>query len=365
MTLPVRRRLRGLLVLPVVVALTLVAPPPSALAASDQAPSSQRQVTVMTRNLYLGADLTGVLGPDPFGAFGAIITAVISSQPAKRMAGVAAEIAAADPDVVALQEVATWHVAATTPDIDYDFLALLQSSLAALGEPYSVAVTQTNFDSAQQLPAQVQAYATFSDRDVILVRDAPASQVKVLDTFKDHFTAQLNLPALGTVINFRRGYQWADLKTRGKTWRVVNTHPEAYSLSDLGVGGGTPATDANTRQGVELAAALSDATMPVVLLGDLNSSPADTMRLAYARLLTADFVDSWLALGKSGSAYTCCYNGSLSGGALSSRLDHVLVRGEASPISATRVGVDAAWTSTPMWPSDHAGVVTSVSIGKQ
>ena len=364
MTLTSRRALRGLLTLPLAAALTVGASTP-ALAASDQAPVSERQVTAMTRNLYLGADLTGVLLPgDPAAAFGSIISAVIASQPAKRMAGVAAEIAATDPDVVALQEVSTWHIAATTPDIDYDFLALLQASLAALGEPYRVAVTQTNFNSATQLPSYVQAFATFTDRDVILVRAAPAAQVQVLDTFAAPFTAQLSLPALGTLIDFRRGYQWADLRTRGKSWRVVNTHPEAYSLTDLG-GTGTAATDANTRQGEELVAALSGATLPVVLLGDLNSGTADTMRLAYARLLEAGFADTWLGLGQAGTAFTCCYNATLSGGALSSRIDHVLTRGDAVAVSATQVGVAQTWTSAPKWPSDHASVVTTVSIGKQ
>jgi endonuclease/exonuclease/phosphatase family metal-dependent hydrolase len=316
----------------------------------------------MTRNLYLGADLTGVItSANPAAAFGDIIANVIASQPATRMAAVAAEITARDPDVVALQEVSTWHIAATTPTIDYDFLALLQGALAAAGEPYRVAVSQTNFNSATQLPAFVQAFATFTDRDVILVREAPASQVQVLDTFAAHFTSQLNLPALGTVINFNRGYEWADLKTRGKTWRVVNTHPEAYSPATFGLG----IPDVNTAQAVQLVAALAGASMPTVVLGDLNSRPGELNRQAYAILLAAGFSDTWTALGKSTTAYTCCYNATLTGGTLDERIDHVLVRGEVAPIDAEQVGSVAIAAARPMYASDHLGVVTTVSIGKR
>lgn len=373
MTRSVRRLLRGLLAVPLVTALAFTTAPTGALAASAQAPVSERQATVMTRNLYLGADLTRVLtAANPLVGMVQIAATVEASRPPQRMAAVADEIAAADPDVVALQEVADWHIAGKNPldgsqlvpAADYDFLALLQQALVARGEPYHVVVSQRNFDSTTQLPAFVQALATFADRDVILARDdASVSQLQVLATSAAHYTAQLRIPVptLGVTIDFDRGYEWADVKTRGKVWRVVNTHPEAYSPADLGL----PGADVNSAEGLELASALAGVTSPVVLLGDLNSGQQDTTRIAYSELLAAGFADSWLALGDPDSAGTCCRDELLAGGVLDQRIDHVLTRGAVTPVSAEHVGVDPVSATAPRWPSDHAGVVTALTVAKQ
>lgn len=373
MSLSVRRCLRGVLALPVVAALAVGLPPTGASASSTIAPVSTRQVTVMTRNLYLGADLTRLLtAPNPILGAAQIAATVEASQPAKRMALVADEIAAARPDLVGLQEVADWHITGKNPidgtqlvpAADFDFLALLQQDLAADGAPYHVAVAQTNFDSTEQLPQALASLATFADRDVIIERDgAPTSQLKVLDTFATHFTAQLSIPiaSIGVTIDFDRGYEWADVKTRGKVWRLVNTHPEAYSPAQLGLPGG----DVNGAQAQELVTALDGVTTPIVVVGDLNSRVGDPARGGYAVLTGAEFADSWLQLDNPDNAFTCCRNETLTGGTLDERIDHVLVRGEVAPVSAEHVGVDPESATPPLWPSDHAGVVTTVSIGKQ
>jgi endonuclease/exonuclease/phosphatase family metal-dependent hydrolase len=373
MTRSVRRLLRGLLAVPLVTTLAFTATPTGALAASAQAPVSERRATVMSRNLYLGADLTRVLAGNPLTGMVQVAGVVELSQPAKRMAEVADEIVAARPDLVALQEVADWHIpgknpqtgAQLVPAADYDFLALLQQALVTRGAPYHVVVSQRNFDSTTQLPAFVQALATFADRDVILARDSAAvSQLKVLRTSAAHFAAQLQIPvtSLGVVINFDRGYEWADIKTRGQVWRLVNTHPEAYSPVDLGL----PDADVNTAEGLELANALAGVTTPVVVLGDLNSGLTDTKRIAYSQLIGKGFTDTWLALGKLDADATCCRNELLTGGLLTERIDHVLARGEITPVSAEHVGVAPVSLLSPLlWPSDHAGVVTVLSVGKQ
>jgi endonuclease/exonuclease/phosphatase family metal-dependent hydrolase len=326
----------------------------------------------MTRNLYLGADLTGLLtAANPILGIVQIVSAVTASQPAQRMADVAQEITAHNPDLVALQEVADWHIGGLNPltgdrilpSAHYDFLALLRRALAAAGEPYDVVVSQANFESGDQL-AMAAPLATFTDRDVILVRRGlPVSQLQVLDTGGSAFDAQLEIPvlSLGVTIDFDRGYEWADVRTRGKVWRIVNTHPEAYSPADLGLGTG----DVNGDQAEELAEALEDVTVPVLLLGDLNSRLGDPKRAGYAVLDAADFTDTWLALGKSDAASTCCYDQYLAGGTLHERIDHVLMRGAVTANAAEQVGVAALRSTAPRWASDHAGVVTSVSIGKQ
>jgi endonuclease/exonuclease/phosphatase family metal-dependent hydrolase len=371
MTLPVRRALRGLLALPLLAAFAF-AGPTGALASPGSRPVLERPVTVMTRNLYLGADLTGVLGAHTaeaaFGALATVAGNVELNQPPVRMAAVAAEIAAADPDVVALQEVADWNIVGKNPltggqvlpPARYDFLALLQQSLIALHEPYRVAAVQRNFDSAVQLPPAVAQLATFADRDVILVRGPNA----VMDRQQGHFTAQLKIPvaALGAEVNFLRGYQWVDLRSRGALWRVVNTHPEAYSPAGLGLPGG----DVNGAELTELRSKLVGVELPIAILGDLNSAYGETARAGYSALVAGGFTDTWLSLGNSNGDSTCCRDEMLTGGSLTERIDHVLVRGAVTPLAASQVGVAAFRTSpAPLWASDHAGVVTSVSVTKQ
>ncbi|HET6816261.1 MAG TPA: endonuclease/exonuclease/phosphatase family protein [Mycobacteriales bacterium] len=374
MTLHPRRMLRALAVLPVVAALA-VALPDVASASSSRAPVSQRQVTVMTRNLYLGADLTGIVGapslPAAFAAMAQVAGQVEMSQPPKRMAGIADEITSAKPDIVGLQEVSTWHIvgknpatgAQVVPPADYDFLGLLLADLAANGTPYHVVVAQKNFDSTEQLPTAVQALASFADHDVLIARDATsAARLQVLATGSEHFDAQLVIPvaALGTSIDFDRGFEWADVQTRGKVWRIVNTHPEAYAPSELGL----PGSDVNGPEMQELADVVQT-SLPTVVLGDLNSAKGETTRPGYSVMMAAGYSDTWLSLGLADTDYTCCRNDTLSGGSLYSRIDHVLSRGLVNPKSATHVGVDAFDSAPPMWPTDHAGVVTTVSIGKE
>ena len=123
----------------------------------------------MTRNLYLGADINrplrataGKTGVDALVAFGnandELRDVVDATDFPVRSMLLAAEIAAASPDVVGLQEVALWRFQAqsdftATPatDVRYDFLQLLQDQLRARGADYSVAVSQDEFD--QELPA--------------------------------------------------------------------------------------------------------------------------------------------------------------------------------------------------------------------
>ena len=326
-----------MLILPTVtVALAASAVAPSAFAAHPAAKQTHN-VTVMTRNLYLGADLTPLLAAsNPIAGVVSIAKTVEASKPAKRMAIVAREIKAAHPTLVALQEVSTWKIAGknpldgsqVVPKKSYDFLGLLLHDLARSGTPYRVVVSQKNFDSAKQLPAALATLATFNDRDVIIARSGlPTSRLKVVKTHKRHYNHQLSIPVqiLGATVNFDRGYEWADVRTSGRTWRFVNTHPEAYTPAELGLTG----SDVNGPQATELLNALKSDTGRIVLAGDLNSAVNDPDLKGYAAYVAGGFEDSWLALKHSDKAYTCCRNEKLTGGTLTHRIDHVLTRGGA------------------------------------
>src|SRR3954451_18784967 len=108
------------------------------VATADAKPAT---VKVMTRKLYLGADLgPGMHATSLQGladGAGQILGQVDANKPATRMAGVAGEILASKPDVVCLQEASLWRTepcdknplppAATT--VRYDYIQMILSHL--------------------------------------------------------------------------------------------------------------------------------------------------------------------------------------------------------------------------------------------
>src|SRR5437899_4309997 len=107
-------------------------------------------VTVMTRNMYFGADLTPAIAaptvPAPILAATHVIAGVNASDVPSRVDGMAAEIANARPDLVGLQEVAIWRAVypPTFSPTGFDFLEL--DALAARGEHYVVVATHVTND---------------------------------------------------------------------------------------------------------------------------------------------------------------------------------------------------------------------------
>jgi endonuclease/exonuclease/phosphatase (EEP) superfamily protein YafD len=241
----------------------------------------------------------------------------------------------------------------------YDFLNLLLASLAAKGAHYRVAAAQTNFDTTVQLSG-IPLPLTYADRDVILVREG-SGEPQVTATGHGTFATQLRqqVTAIGRTLDFRRGYVWADLSTGGRRWRIVDTHAEAFP-------GLTPAAyrDYGGEQATELVTALTPVTTPLVVAGDLNSAAGEQKRKTYSVLVERGrFRDAWVQASKGATGLSCCRNTTLSAGNLSERIDHVLVRGAVTVQKAGEVGVQPDATTAPRWPSDHAGVTATVTIG--
>src|SRR5688572_27231384 len=101
---------------------------------------------VMTRNVYLGADLAPAIGAPDLASFvagnGAVLRQVTATSFPVRAKGLAAEILDAKPDLVGLQEVALWRTGPvsltpllggpkTASTVRYDFLELLLAELNA------------------------------------------------------------------------------------------------------------------------------------------------------------------------------------------------------------------------------------------
>jgi endonuclease/exonuclease/phosphatase family metal-dependent hydrolase len=331
------------------------------------------KLTVMTRNLYLGAELRPLLGAtDPAGlvaATTAIWSMVRANDFRARAEKLADEIAAAQPDLVGLQEVSLWRsqtpgdaafggqTPATTIELDY--LAILLDALARRRLAYAPAEVLELADLEAPVTTGAAPGGTdlrLTDRDVILARRG----LPIANAQGAAFSALGQVTVLGTTIAVKRGWSSVDATIGGKAIRFANTHLEAF---DLTTAGGVPARPA---QAAELVAALAGSTGPTVVVGDLNSNPGTEGQLA---LTQAGFTDVWAALHPTDAGLTCCFAEDLhdAGAALSVRIDDVLVRsgtGALAPESIRVVGGEAqdrtGAGATGLWPSDHAGVVATI-----
>jgi endonuclease/exonuclease/phosphatase family metal-dependent hydrolase len=336
--------------------------------------SPARTAAVMTRNLYLGADLNPIILALVGGNPSAIVTAatqtwnaVQATRPQERMAAVADEIVAADAAVVGLQEVTTWTTfdydpqtqAVTNPTVAYDFLDLLLDALAARGADYRevAGATAHNFTSP---PIPVLAGAAFpteavrlADRDVIIARDDVAATNARTGTYQNI----ISFPVGGQVLPVTRGWGSADVRVERARFRFVNSHLEAFGVP------GIDGEQVRVAQVGELLAAQAAVTaqsgaLPMVYVGDYNSRAPDAP--AYTRLLAGVGVDAWVRNHPNDAGLTCCFDDAVSDPTdpLTSRIDLVLVSRDVKAPRATVVGDDSAdMTPSGLWPSDHAGVV--------
>jgi endonuclease/exonuclease/phosphatase family metal-dependent hydrolase len=314
-------------------------------------------LTVLTRNLYLGADLAPLFeatAADLGTVARATYDQLVASDVEARMAALAGEIAAAEPDVVALQEATLWRQqpqGATAPVELYDFLALLLAGLEDRDVPYTVAGSVDGFSGG--LPVPDVGVVTMQDRDVILVRDGGPVEVTG-PAESGAFESRLTVNIAGADIEVVRGWTAVEATLDGRAFRFVATHLEAFD------------DDVRDRQLDELlAVAAGDPNQPTLLLGDLNSASDGVGDEAYRAALDAGFEDAWSAAGDAtrGGEATCCYDADLTAGALDVRIDFVLVAGDFTVDRAEVVGTAASSrTASGRWASDHAGVLAVLGL---
>ncbi|MER5758030.1 endonuclease/exonuclease/phosphatase family protein [Streptomyces sp. NPDC002082] len=354
-------------------ALALLAPASigAASAAEAEAEGGRTALRVMTRNLYLGADLAPVLAATSPQGLVAAVTAVWANVQAtdfpERAEALADEIAESDPHLVGVQEAVLWR--SQTPagpgsatHVEYDFLQILLDELSARGKHYAAVASVTvgsDFEAPRSTPGGLQDIR-LTDRDVLLARtDLPAHKFSVANAQSARFQSHLPVcrPVLGCPPNaplrIERGWVAADATLGGRTARVVTTHLE-------------PAAPAvQEAQADELIAGPLNTTLPTVLLGDLNSAAGGvgatpgTDTQSHNRLLAAGFTDAWTATRPRDPGFTCCQAPDLRNATstLTQRIDYVLFRGKVKALTAHRVGHALAdRTPSGLWPSDHAGV---------
>ncbi len=323
-------------------------------------------VTVMTRNLYLGTDFNVLLeapGPQDVPArvsqFFANVQATNYPERAKALAD---EIEAARPHLIGLQEVALYRSQSPSDylqgnfepnaeNVELDFLDILQSELGARGLPYRVVNESVNVDA--ELPAAISATEFFdlrlTLRNVILARPSVRTTASETGVYEDVLT----IPIGGVESSFIRSFGWISAVVAGVPFRFVNTHLETEAAPTI-----------QEAQASELLQLLKDVEEPVILVGDFNSAADGSTTGSYSEL-TVDFSDAYGLANPRSSGNTCCQAGDLKNreSMLDRRIDLILFRGSVDVRSAQRIG-DAQEDRTPsgLWPSDHAGVKAELRL---
>lgn len=342
-----------------------------------------KPLTVMTRNLYLGADLTRAvavtaLPPDQqaaaFVAANTTIRAIVDQTDFPlRAQRIAAEIAARRPDLVGLQETALWRHGpldgSPATVVDDDFLGLLQNALAARGQRYEAVDVQQESDvSGPAFLDGTLQNVRLTMRDVVLKRAHDG--VQVLAATGANYVARIPLTIAGQSLAFVRGYDALELRAGGQRLRFVDTHLESAS------------SDVAYAQAQELLAGpAAPSGEPEVVVCDCNSDPLSTAvdpggtvpnQAAYLAIVRAGFADEWLQFAPGSAGLTDGLSELVNdtpqqaAAEFDHRIDFVFGRrADGSPmpvLHAWVVGKDPAERTPPtpigrLWPSDHAGVV--------
>jgi endonuclease/exonuclease/phosphatase family metal-dependent hydrolase len=360
------------------------------------------KVDVMTRNIFLGADLGPALAADTPNEFveanGGILREVEETDFPRRAHLLAEEIEDAQPDLVGLQEVALWREGPpaigpalnnepVATEVRYDFLSLLLDALnQGVYDEYSgyeegaymPVVVQQEFDfeapaneNGEQgdgpngfIPhAEVNGRLTM--RDVILAR--VGSGINVKNATGGHFQNLLEVTVGGVVVvPVTRGWTQLDAtakkkvkkgKHKGKTvkkkFRFVNSHFEAFDDE-------TQQPSIRAQQAQELLDGPANDDRAIIL-GDFNSDspgvqPGDEQ--AYEVLLAGGFEER-----STDDPLSCCVSDLFTSppSEFDHQVDHVMTNmGGDAVLKAS--SVSGLRRITGIYPSDHAGVFSTLKL---
>jgi Endonuclease/Exonuclease/phosphatase family len=312
-------------------------------------------ITVMTQNLYLGADTTPILTATTLPELQAAVKAAARSVTdnkflPNRAAAIASEAASAGgPLLIGLQEAEILGGSGGT----LNYADALVGALKARGLNYTYmipgvgAAVHTGF-SLDSAAIGLPGLFSLTDQEVVLVRtDVPGFTVTGLSapTFVNNVTVES--PVLGP-IPLQRGYVLVDATLDGVSFQFVSTHlDETHSSAEPAEVG-------------EILAALGAAGEPQLVVGDFNASPGDLchgLPCGPDEMLAAGFTDAGAGLGP-----TCCQSPDLyTASVLSKHYDYIFESGFPAVDSAALVGDQPFEAVRPLWPSDHAGEVATLT----
>ncbi len=340
-----------------------------------------RSVTVMTRNVYVGTNVDKIIEASSAAEIPLLVAeafqTLLSTNFHERANAFAQEIAETEPHLVGLQEISTIRrqspgdavIGGTVPaeEVLFDYLDILMDALDTWGLDYRAVAIVQNADVEVPMITGVEPLSfddiRLTDFDVILAR----GDVEISDVVERNYMAELRVPIDGGgVIVIPRGFTSVKATVAGSDYRFVNTHLEPAVLA------------IKEAQASELIGSLESETLPVILVGDLNTPAPDGV--VYNTFLDAWYVDLWSERvnAADGEGFTANHADDLRNEIvqLEKRIDFVLARNQppgaryqstgtaGSVLGATFAIVvgDELEDRTPsgLWPSDHAGVVARI-----
>lgn len=342
------------------------------------APASKAKVastplTIMSRNLYVGAEIDALLTAAPEQV--PVLVAqkwqeIQATDFPTRAKAIAEEVLRTKPDVIGLQEADLFRIQATgdfpagvfTPnanDVALDFIAIMLDELNKRGLSYRLAAKQQGLDVELPMITSTNpmrfADLRYTEYDAILVR----TDLTTGAVYERNYAVNAPLVVAGVPLNWKRGWVGVEAIRGADTVVVASTHQEVQPFRPVG-----------ELQAQELIQTLTQLNKPVIVVGDFNSAanedaPAESKTGAYGRYLTAGFVDLWEALRSGKPGLTCCHAADLRSNTreFDQRLDLMLAFDPINAFSSfspiTIVG-DTEKSANGMFASDHAGVVATV-----
>jgi hypothetical protein len=345
----------------------------SALTAAAVLPAlagnSAGALEVMTYNVNEGTDFQQVLVATTAKEFllgvGEIVMQVRGTNPPERMQAVAAQILAAHPTLVSLQEVDQWYLGTFNPltgcgtmALEYDMLQELTDALAAQGGHYQVVqqVPEIRLPATPGLiPPNTFLCAALTDNNVILARtDLNPRSFQWSNPQSGQFAAYVPFTTPNGTVSITRSWASVDVQFHESAFRFIGTHLESF----------VPIV--REAQGAELRAGPGNTPLPVIVAMDSNAQafplPQDP---TYSDFIAAGYGDVWQELFPSAPGLTCCQSESDNNpvSQLYQRIDLILTLGNVEGKKIGLFGADPS-TRTPdgLWPSDHAGVAAHVTV---
>ncbi len=331
---------------------------------------AERDVSALTWNVYLGADIGRVLQART--ADEAVVLAteewghVQATNFPARAGALARAIAARRPHLVGLEELALYRTTdkpfEPATHLVYDFLRLVIDSLRARGLDYAAAAVDRTTDLQVPVIAGVDASGQpmlggvrWTDGDAVLVRaDVPYTAAR-----SGLYAASQAVTIGGVTSVLSQGWSSVETTVGGQVYRFVVTHLAGQEVPDVQL--------AQTR---ELLALLSAETRPTIVVGDFNSDAygIDPTRVTptYGMILAAGYRDAWIEPGREALGLTCCQQADLlnARSMFDQRIDFIFTRHlppGTMPVRRDELGDRPGdRTTSGLWPSDHAGVAATL-----
>jgi len=363
-------------------------------------------VTVMSRNIYLGADVGRALElmPNLPAAAQYMWDQVKQTDFSNRAKILATEINQSSPDVIGLQEATIWYCKKYPWSKKVEVFNFTKQLLDALEGRYELVskdgvkalnpgfsinpilfLTKVNDEQTfKELFGSSSAACGFETGDALLVKKS--DNLEVIEVGNSEYEDSYSI--VPTIMTIYRGYSWADIKVSGAPTRFVTTHLE--SLWDENK------VPNSAKQAMQLVSDLSNTKMPVIVMGDFNADPRDPRSKdqpnpgkqpvqSQACQANANTCNAYLIMIRAGyqdsgpdsfdpKFFTWGMNALLTGAdskrvaaaksmgnnyGFTERLDYIFSKNGTESSSSQIIGIQGDYGS------DHAGVVATIALPKQ